>query len=156
MKKSIIYACLVLLLGVSASGSVFAQAAHSAAAQRGKNATVAPTPPKEPAFKLIDMLGSGNVAISQSDWNKLQQYFDVFDRYSDEVEAELAKQKKKHGKKRPKAPRMNLNAVATTDLPLPLRASKESYVMLSAENRNNLNQNLAEMRDYIRATQALF
>lgn len=155
MNKSILSICLMLLVSLTASTTVFAQAAHSTAAQRGK--ATAPTPPKEPAFRLIELPGTGNFAISQSDWRKLEQYFNDFDSYASAVEGELAKMKKKHSKSKPKAPRMSLNTAKASDLPVAVtRVSKEPYMTMTTENRNNLNSNLAEMRSFIKETQALF
>lgn len=152
MKKSLILTLLVLLVSVSAHGGGYAPVAGNSASKR----SVA-VPPTEPSFTLIDVPTTGMVIIKQSEWNALQQYFTAFDRYANDVEAELAQMKKKPGESRPNDPRMNLNTATAKDLPPAVaKVSKDTYMLMSAENRTNLNKNLEAMRNYIRSTQAMF
>ncbi len=151
MKKNIILAFLVLLMCATVYGG-----GYDESSARTKAATTAPTPPKEPAFTLIDIPTTGMVIISQKEWNALEQYFTAFDNHVSAVEAELAKMKKP-SQNRPANPRMNLNTAKASELPAAVtKVSKETYMIMSAENRNNLNQNLQAMRDYIKTTQAMF
>ncbi|NIZ47726.1 hypothetical protein PVA44_07355 (plasmid) [Entomospira nematocerorum] len=116
-----------------------------------------PTPPKEPSYNLVSLPLVNSVLISESDWNKLEAYFDAFDQYASDADRELAKIKKlKKDKKRPTPPRLRLSSVATSDLPTLLKASKEKYLSLSATDRNTLESNLKEMRSYIQEVERLF
>ncbi|NIZ41274.1 hypothetical protein PVA45_07605 (plasmid) [Entomospira entomophila] len=121
------------------------------------NSASRPTPPKEPNYNLVSIPLVNYVLITESDWSKLEAYFDAFDQYAEDADRELAKIKKlKKDKKRPTPPRLRLSSVATTDLPPLLKASKEKYLSLSAADRNTLESNLKEMRAYTQDVERLF